>query len=634
MKLLQFLFALCLIFNLPAKAAQSGDFTYTATATEVTISGYTGAGGAVTIPSSVAGLPVRIIGRTFLYYNNPNASVTSVTIPSSVTTIESLVFAQCTNLTNITIPNSVTSIGDNSFVSLNALTSVSIPNSVTSIGSRSFTGCNGMTSVIIGSGVTSIGSDSFRYNSKLTAITVNPANFIFSSVSGVLINAANSELVVYPLAKIGSFTIPNNVTSISSGAFNNCTGLTSVTIPNSVTSIGSDAFNTCTGLTSVTIPSSVTNIGSDAFYNCSGLTSMTLGSSVASIGKQTFRGCISLTSVTIPPSVTSIGDSAFAECNILETVFFQGNAPSNQNNAFSGSYFAKAYYLAGASGWGPTFGGMRTALWIPLAITRQPSGTVVNSGGVALFGVTATGSDVKYQWRKEGVNMLGSTSELLFLSNVQLGDAGDYTVVVSDGTGIIMSTAATLIVNAPPVITGQPSSSTVDQDGSVIFSVTATGATTYQWQRNGSDLSGKTGASLSLTNVQVADAGSYTVIVGNGAGNITSNASILTVNPKLTQAQYDAAVQVGRDQVANSPNSYGLYSLSQVQALHVGTPLLAKDLASGKFKLTIGVEKSTNLVNFSPMAIPVGAATINAQGMMEFQFTSPDNAAFYRLESH
>jgi hypothetical protein len=133
--------------------------------------------------------------------------------------------------------------------------------------------------------------------------------------------------------------------------------------------------------------------------------------------------------------------------------------------------------------------------------------------------------------------------------------------------------------------------------------------------------------------VQVADAGSYTVVVSNSAGSITSNAAILTVNPKLNQAQYDAAVQLGRDQVTNSPNNYGLYSLSQVQALHVGTPLLAKDSATGKFKLTIGVEKSTNLVNFSPMAIPVGSATINAQGKMEFQFTSPDNAAFYRLES-
>lgn len=58
---------------------------------------------------------------------------------------------------------------------------------------------------------------------------------------------------------------------------------------------------------------------------------------------------------------------------------------------------------------------------------------------------------------------------------------------------------------------------------------------------------------------------------------------------------------VGRKQVTDSPNSYGLYSISQVQALNVGTPLLAKDPVNGKFKLTVGLEKSTNLVNFSLM---------------------------------
>lgn len=110
-----------------------------------------------------------------------------------------------------------------------------------------------------------------------------------------------------------------------------------------------------------------------------------------------------------------------------------------------------------------------------------------------------------------------------------------------------------------------------------------------------------------------------------------------------TQAQFDSAFKTGYDlgvssgggdaDVLANPNNYGLYSLSQVHALHVGTPLLAKDSATGKFKLTIGVEKSTNLVDFSPMAIPLGAATINPQGKMEFEFTAPDNAAFYRLES-
>lgn len=65
----------------------------------------------------------------------------------------------------------------------------------------------------------------------------------------------------------------------------------------------------------------------------------------------------------------------------------------------------------------------------------------------------------------------------------------------------------------------------------------------------------------------------------------------------------------------------------------MGTPLLAKDPVSGKFKLTIGAKKSTDLTNFTPMPFSAGDATINAQGEMEFQFTSPDNAAFFRVEA-
>ena len=113
----------------------------------------------------------------------------------------------------------------------------------------------------------------------------------------------------------GPLTIPSVVneyseTSIGTGAFYACTGLTSVTIPNSVTSIGRIAFSGCSGLTSVTIPNSVRSIGEQAFHGCSGLTTVTIPNSVTSIGKQTFYNCSGLTSVTIPNSVRSIGEQA------------------------------------------------------------------------------------------------------------------------------------------------------------------------------------------------------------------------------------------------------------------------------------------------------------------------------------
>ncbi|MEY4327250.1 MAG: hypothetical protein RIS24_3421, partial [Verrucomicrobiota bacterium] len=84
MKLFQFLFALCVLFNLPAKADQFGDFTYTATAPVASVTGYTGAGGVVTIPETINGLSVTSIGLNA--FRN-KTSLTSVTIPNSVTTI-------------------------------------------------------------------------------------------------------------------------------------------------------------------------------------------------------------------------------------------------------------------------------------------------------------------------------------------------------------------------------------------------------------------------------------------------------------------------------------------------------------------------------------------------------------------
>ena len=83
----------------------------------------------------------------------------------------------------------------------------------------------------------------------------------------------------------------------------------------------------------------------------------------------------------------------------------------------------------------------------------------------------------------------------------------------------------------------------------------------------------------------------------------------------------------------NNANEAGLFTPTQLQALNVGTPLLAKDPNTGLFKLTIGVEKATQLTNFFPFPMTAPQTTINGEGKLEFQFSSPDNAAFFRLEA-
>jgi len=156
-------------------------------------------------------------------------------IPDTATNIGNGAFYDCSSLTSITIPSSVTSIGTTAF-SNSGLTSITIPNSVTSIGDHAFLNCYSVTSIIIPNSVTSIGEGAFQSCDNLTNIT-----------------------------------IPPSVTSIGSVVFANCTSLTSITIPSSVTSIGNAAFYNCSSLTRVTIPNSVTSIGNAAFYNCSSL---------------------------------------------------------------------------------------------------------------------------------------------------------------------------------------------------------------------------------------------------------------------------------------------------------------------------------------------------------------------------
>ena len=260
----------------------SGDFTYDYGAATVTITGYTGAGGAVNIPSTIEGKPVVSIGK-YAFYDEQTLTgkgLTSVTIPNSVTTIGVGAFAY-NQLTGVTIPNGVTNIGNWAFRN-NQLTSVTIPDSVTTIGYWVFS------------------------SNPLTNITVDSGNTAYVAKNSFLMSKDEKTLLFYYGAE-KNVTIPNSVTTIWGGAFED-KKLTSVTIGNSVTTIGEAAF-WGNQLTSVTIPDSVTTIGNWAFaFNQ--LTSVTIGNSVTSIGVMAFYWN-QLTSVTIPNSVTTIGDSAF-----------------------------------------------------------------------------------------------------------------------------------------------------------------------------------------------------------------------------------------------------------------------------------------------------------------------------------
>ena len=182
-------------------------------------------------------------------------------------------------------------------------------------------------------------------------------------------------------------------------------------------------------------------------------------------------------------------------------------------------------------------------------ITTQPKSQSVNEGNSVTFSVVATGTaPLSYQWYKDGKAISGATGSSYTISSAKSSDAGSYYVIVSNSAGSVTSNTVTLTITAKPVITTQPRSQTVNEGNSVTFSVVATGTgLSYQWKKNGSNISGATGSSYTISSAKTSDAANYTVTVSNTAGFVTSSAATLTViaKPVITNHPRSLTVNEG-----------------------------------------------------------------------------------------
>lgn len=271
----------------------------------------------LTIPSSVASIGYNaFFGVKMLFYNGSatgapwgagyiNGFVDGNIYYASATR-DTLVGIHA-SLTTFTIPSTVTTILGNALNSCFNLTAITIPQQIVYIGNAAFANCTALTTV--------------NYNADSCVYMGNGNYPVFGGCSNMT-----------------TLNIGSNVRYIPSNAFNGCTGLTSVVLPSSLGVIGDNAFKNCTSLTTVNLPSSVYWILGQPFYGCTSIAApiyndwimvmlpsswqgaYVIPNGIHTIADYAFNNCAGLTSVTLPSSLTTVDDRAFVECVNLDTI--------------------------------------------------------------------------------------------------------------------------------------------------------------------------------------------------------------------------------------------------------------------------------------------------------------------------
>lgn len=268
--------------------------------------------------------------KTELIYYPQNKDGATYEIPNTVEKICAKAF-KGSKLTSIIIPNSMTEIGNSAFEGASSITSITIPDTVKTIGDYAFCGCTSLTSITIPDLVTTIKDNVFYDCISLTNITIP------KSVATI---GSNAFLNCTKLKEIKVDEENQNYCSVEGVLFSkdkteivcypdNKEG-TTYQIPNSVTTIGSNTFNDCK-LTRIIIPNSVKTIKSSAFDRCEQLTIISIPESVTTIENYAFAWCNNLKSVIIPESVTSMEDRTFFGLeNIPFTIYCNSGSYAEQ----------------------------------------------------------------------------------------------------------------------------------------------------------------------------------------------------------------------------------------------------------------------------------------------------------------
>ena len=374
-------------FTIPSEPRQiltEGNYQYYLNKNgDAVINRYSGEEKNVIIPEKLGGATVTTIGYDAFISND---YMTTVSLPDTVTHIQTRAFAYCEKLTEVDLSTNLKSIGYGAFENSLLLSSITIPEGVTTIASHMFFDCENLKKVQA-KGVTKILDDafmlsnvyevefsdalnyvgttafhsceslsSFPYDKNLTYIGEDA--FYSTAIEHFEFNDAITIIRDSAFARcefLESVIFPSSLETIESFAFGECESLKSIDLPDKVTFIGRRAFQDCCSLEGeLTIPESLTKLGSEAFrrtaftvlnYNAISIdstqalnfipfTTVNFGNNITRIPSSLLNGCSEIEHITLPETVNSIGNGAFARCKKLKSINLSDNLASIGTGAF------------------------------------------------------------------------------------------------------------------------------------------------------------------------------------------------------------------------------------------------------------------------------------------------------------
>lgn len=271
--------------------------------------------------------PLTIASHLFVN----DEEIHDLVIPDGVKTIGNWQFYQFSGLTSVKIPSSVTSVGRECFALCSSLKTVEIGDNTsqeaaTVLGQRAFYHSDNIDSIFLGNNVAELGKEAFGYIKRVRNVVI--PNSVKTMDTHVFCSCENLE----------SVQLSENLKRIEWASFGSCYSLKSIIIPDGVEYLGESAFGYCTSLTEVKLPSNLKKIDWCVFENCTSLTSIEIPDLTHTIYIRAFDGCSNLKTLTLGKRVQTIQNGAFANCPLLEDVYCRANTPPTCNDSFYDSY--------------------------------------------------------------------------------------------------------------------------------------------------------------------------------------------------------------------------------------------------------------------------------------------------------